>query len=425
MPASCAVSFVSGQEPLRTGDVLSLPPGQHQCSLRWCPSRPGSMRGTLVLLWRGHCRLQVGPPAVCLADLSGPALKHCSFGSLREPAQVANQCEWLQCQACCQWWCQTWCCLPCQPHVCAQVVVSGTATASRSGSAPPVEAAASTADMGRAGSVPKLSLVSLLPEVQVQIHAQQSRCGTGKAATMAQQGSDAPLRSNENAPPEAGKQMPGPAERACPGHLLRREGKEHDASSPTSQRLGSECSRAGRLAQLRHGGQQQDASSPATQRLGPASSQAGHSLQLSAREGTSRRGQWTPRGGLASGPAPGCEIQLTPRRTSASAAQSMGFAQLGAPPAASAAPIADGRAAGQLNMEGCATSRAGAASAATPRGGRTASMAGLSPVQAHLALQLPLATPRSADRPGAGGALTSRTPAAALGTSSFARFHTQ
>ena len=72
MPAGCTVSFVSGQEPLRTGCLLSLPPGQHRCSLRWCPTQPGSMRGTLVLLWRGHCRLQVGPPKVCLADLRGP-----------------------------------------------------------------------------------------------------------------------------------------------------------------------------------------------------------------------------------------------------------------------------------------------------------------------------------------------------------------
>ena len=246
---------------------------------------------------------------------------------------------------------------------------------------------------------------------------------------MAQQESHAPMESDENALPEAGKQLPGPAEHACPGHLLSREGKEHSASSLTSRHLGSDSSRAGRPLQLRHGGQQRDASSPASQRLGPESSQGGHPLQLSAGQGTPHRGQWTPRRGSASGPAPGCHIQLTPRRMPgypASAAQSLGSAQLGGPPAAGTAPPAEGRAAGQLDSKGCATPQAGAASAATPRGGRTASMAGLSPVQGHLTLQLPPVTPRSADRPGAGGAPTSRTPAAAtLGTSSFARFHTQ
>ena len=74
MPAGCTVRFVGGREPLRTGCLLSVPAGQHRCSLRWCPSRPGSMRGTLVLLWRGHCRLQVGPPDVCFADLGQPFL---------------------------------------------------------------------------------------------------------------------------------------------------------------------------------------------------------------------------------------------------------------------------------------------------------------------------------------------------------------
>ncbi len=70
MPAGCAVSFVSGQEPFRTGRLLSLPPGQHRCSLRWCPSRPGPMRGTLVMLWRGHCRLQVSAN-VCWQKMMG------------------------------------------------------------------------------------------------------------------------------------------------------------------------------------------------------------------------------------------------------------------------------------------------------------------------------------------------------------------
>ena len=279
--------------------------------------------------------------------------------------------------------------------------------------------------MGRAGSVPKLSLDCLLPEAQVQRLSQQSRCGTGKAATMVQQENNAPLGSDNNALPEAGKQMPGPA---CPGQLLGREIGDHNASSLASQRLGSDSSRAGRPLQLRHGGQQQDASSPAVQRLGPGSSQAGHPLQLSAGQEPPRRGQWTPRRVSQPGPAPESQIQLTPRRMPghpASAAQSMGFAQLDGPPAAGIAPTADGCAASQLGSPGCATPQAGAASAATLRGGRTARMAGLSPVPDHLALQLPSVTPRSADRSGAGGALPSRTPAAALGTSSFARFHTQ
>ena len=314
------------------------------------------------------------------------------------------------------------------PHVCAQVVVSGTATANRGRSTPAVEAAASTAFVGRAGSVPKLSLNRLLPGAQVQTHSQQSQCGTGKTATMAQQGSDGPLGSDENTLPGTGKQMPTPAQRACPGNLLRREGEEHNTSSPVSQSLGSECSRAARPLQLRHGGQQQDAGSPARRPLGPGSNQTGHPLRPAAGQGMPGRGSWTPRRGTASGPTPGCQIQLTPRRMPgcpAFAAQSMGFTQLGSPPAADTAPTADGRAAGQLGPKGCATPQAGAASAATPRAGRTASVAGLSSEQGHLALQLPPTTPRSADRPGAGGALTSRTPEAALSTSSFARFHTQ
>lgn len=311
--------------------------------------------------------------------------------------------------------------------------MSGTATASRGGSAPAAEAAASTAPVGRAGSVPKLSLDCLLPETRVPSDSQQRRCGTGKAATMAQQESDAPSGSDENALPEADKHMPGPAERARPGHVLGCEGKEHHISSPASQRLGSDSSRAGRPLQLRHGGQQQDASGPAHQRLGPGPGQAGHPLQWSAGQGTPRRGQWTPRRGSASGSDPGRQIQLTPRRMPgypASAAQSMGFAQLGGPPAAGTVPTADGRAAGEPDPKGYVTPQAGAAPVATPSGGRVASMAGPSPVHGHLALQLPPMTPRSADCPGAGGALTSRTSvfdpvAAALGTSSFARFHTQ
>ena len=263
----------------------------------------------------------------------------------------------------------------------------------------------------------------------MQILSQQSNGGAGKPATMAQQATSAPLGSNENALPEAGKQMPGPGKRACSGHVLRRKGGVHIPGSLASQRLGSDFSRAGRPLQLRHGGQQQDASSPAIQRLGPESGQAGHPLPLSAGQETPRRGQWTPRRGSASGPAPGCQIQLTPRRMPgypASAAQSMGFARLGGPPAGGTAPTAEGRAASQLDSKGCAGPHTGAALATTPSGGRTASMAGLSPVQGHLALQLPPTTPRSADCPRAGGALTSRTPAAAaLGTSSFARFHTQ